>query len=326
MTKIRIYGTIGRDVTPASMAKELDAASGPVTVHLNSFGGDAYAGITIANQLAAHNGKVTAIVEGLAASAASIILTGADEVLMYPASEIMVHEASIDAGGNSAALAALSTQLNQLSENMATAYADHAGGTPADWRQAMKLETWFTAADAVKSGLASRIIPGKTANKPAAAAAATKTRPAAALLEKEDPMTTQTEEQPTAQDNGVTLDADQTREVETLLGIDNIDAAALVEAVKKLVNVDQAETVVTEGELNDARAEAQAHFLVDTWIKEGRFTAGLRDQVVRLATIDPQLAMDSYGSRPKDSIPMRELGYANTPSDEVEGSGKRWVR
>ena len=261
MTKIRIYGTIGRDVTPASMAKELDAASGPVTVHLNSFGGDAYAGITIANQLAAHNGKVTAIVEGLAASAASIILTGADEVLMYPASEIMVHEASIDAGGNSAALAALSTQLNQLSENMATAYADHAGGTPADWRQAMKLETWFTAADAVKSGLASRIIPGKTANKPAAAAAATKTRPAAALLEKEDPMTTQTEEQPTAQDNGVTLDADQTREVETLLGIDNIDAAALVEAVKKLVNVDQAETVVTEGELNDARAEAQAHFL-----------------------------------------------------------------
>ena len=332
MTTIRMYGTIGGEVTPAGVSKELDDANGPINVHINSFGGDAYAGITIANQLAAYNGDVTAIVEGIAASAASVILTGADEVLMYPASEIMVHEATIDAGGNSEAFAALSTQLDQLSSNMANLYASYTGGDSAEWRKAMKTETWFTAAEAIKAGLASRVIPGNTAQKPKAALTTSKTHPAAALFKKGSTMSTETPDK-TEPLPGLTLNDEQTKELEKLLDIENIDAETLVDAVKALVDGqgEDAEPPATKSgltgeQLEDARAEAKAQYLVHSWLKEGRFSTAIREQVINLAKIDPKLAMEAYGSRPANTIPVKEIGYTHIPTDELEKTGKRWVR
>lgn len=324
MSTIHIYGTIGVDVTPATIARDLNAATGPVTVTINSFGGDAYAGIAIANQLATYRDKVTAIVEGLAASAASIILTGASEVLMYRSSEIMIHEASINIGGNSAELAASSAQLDQLSANMAQAYADFAGGNPEDWRAAMKTETWFTADDAVQAGLVDRIITGKTTEKPAAALTATKTRPPAALLNKEKTMRIK-KPQALEEENTIVLDASHIDRLKAALDLEDLDADTLVDTIEKMASKAPAEDP-NQGDIADAKAEAQAHWLVHNWIKEGRFSAAHKDKVIRLATIDPQLAMDSYGSRPVNTVPVTEVGYSVVPSEDITGTGKKWVR
>ena len=329
MSILRIYGTIGVDVTPASIARELESSNEPVTVYINSFGGDAYAGIAIANQLSAYQAKVTAIVEGIAASAASIILTGADTVQMYRSAEIMVHEASVNIGGNSAELAASSAQLNQLSESIAHAYADRAGTAATTWREAMKAETWFNAEDAVAAGLADQIINGKAAKKPEAALTRVKIRPPAALLTKEKKMPTT----PETPEGSLVLTPEHVDKIKTALQVEEIDADTLVETVETMAKnagiasdpADPNPQNVLTSAIAEAKAEARAQALTHTWIEEGRFSAALRDKVIRLATVDPDLARESFGSRPKNSVPMRELGHARY-SDDVPGTGAKWVR
>lgn len=329
--RINIYGVVGTDVTPTGIANELKDANGdPVVVYVNSPGGDAYAGITIANQLTAYSGRVTAIIEGLAASAASIIITAADTVSMFTAAEIMVHEAAATMSGNSAELAATAAQLDQLSANMAKLYADRTGTPAREWRQAMQAETWFTADQAVKAGLADKVIPGKAAPKPTAQLKTTnKTAPTRTLLKETDTMDT------------ITLDIDHIERLKAALALDELDADTLVNKVEELTNTDQvpaeepapAQPVPTKEALAEviaeAKAEARAQALTNTWIEEGRFSAALRDKVVRLATVDPKLAREAFGSRPKGSVPRKEIGYGIDPyanGDDVPGTGKKWVR
>lgn len=330
--RINIYGVVGTDVTPTGIAQELKDANGdPVVVYVNSPGGDAYAGITIAHQLTAYPGRVTAIVEGLAASAASIIITGADTVSMFTAAEIMIHEAGATMAGNSAEFAATAAQLDRLSANMATLYAEHTGTPAEEWRQAMQAETWFTADQAVKAGLAKKVIPGKAVPKPTAHLnTANKTAPNRTLLKETETMDT------------ITLDADHIERLKVALDLDELDADTLVDKVEELTKADQtpaeepapaapAPTKEALAEaLAEAKAEARAQALTSTWIEEGRFSSALRDKVVRLATIDPKLAREAFGSRPKGSIPRKEIGYGVDPTangdDEVPGTGKKWVR
>ena len=160
MSDVTLYEEIGYwGVSAAEFSERLvSAGEGDITLRVNSAGGDVYAGLAIMNQLRNHPGKVTAYVEGLAASAASfIVVGGADEVIMCPNSEMMIHDAMTFAEGNADDISSALAGLERASENIASIYAAKAGGDPASFREAMKKETWFTAEEAVLAGLADRV-------------------------------------------------------------------------------------------------------------------------------------------------------------------------
>lgn len=136
----------------------MDIGNDDLTVRVNSPGGDVFEGIAIMNALRAHRGTVTAVVEGLAASAASIIaIGGADRLVMRPQAELMIHDAWGLAMGNAAEMDSMKDQLDRTSDSLAAVYADKAGGTVESWRQAMRDETWMSADEAVTAGLADAV-------------------------------------------------------------------------------------------------------------------------------------------------------------------------
>ena len=128
-----------------------------IYLYVNSPGGSVFDGVSIMNALRRHKAKVVATVDGLAASAASFIIQAADEVVMGFGSELMIHDASSICWGNAADMTETAALLDQLSVNIAEIYAERAGGTAAEWREAMLAETWYTAEEAVKAGLADRV-------------------------------------------------------------------------------------------------------------------------------------------------------------------------
>jgi ClpP class serine protease len=115
-------------------------------------------GIAIANALRSHPANVTVQVDGIAASIASVIAMAGDRVRMMPNALLMVHEASGICAGDSAEMIKMAEVLDKISGNIADAYAVKAGGTRDDWRQVMKDETWYTAEEAVKAGLADEMV------------------------------------------------------------------------------------------------------------------------------------------------------------------------
>lgn len=128
-----------------------------LVLHINSPGGDVFEGVAIANVLRAHRAHVTVRVDGLAASAASLIAMAGDEVVMGIGSQMMVHDASTLAYGTAAELEAMLRRLNTTSDSMAGTYAARAGGTAAEWREIMRAEAWYTPEEAVAAGLADRV-------------------------------------------------------------------------------------------------------------------------------------------------------------------------
>ena len=160
MTDIKLYDEIGFFGTTASeFAERLkEAGDGDITLRVNSPGGDVYEGLAIMNQLRNHPGKVTAYVEGLAASAASfIVVGGADELIMNRNSELMIHDAMSMVSGNAEEITTALAGLERASNNIASIYAEKSGGDVDAWREAMRAETWFTAEEAVEAGLADSV-------------------------------------------------------------------------------------------------------------------------------------------------------------------------
>lgn len=158
MNEILIYGDIGFEVQAKDIVNQLNDADGPVTVRVDSFGGDVYAGISILNALRRYPDVVTVYVDGMAASAASFIAVGgADRLIMSPNSSLLIHGAWSQGMGNSEEMAQLAEDLNQITDNLATIYAEKTGQEPAYWRELMKKDTTFTAEQAVEAGLADAV-------------------------------------------------------------------------------------------------------------------------------------------------------------------------
>lgn len=170
LNEILMYGPIGPDfwepenaITAKSVMAQLSEISGDVTVRISSGGGDVYEGIDIMQALKNHDGKVTVIVESLAASAASFIAVGgADRVLMRPSSELMIHRAWSLVEGNADDARKALGDLERQDNKLAAIYAGKAGGEVADWLDAMSAETWYTAEEAVAAGLADGVITEKS--------------------------------------------------------------------------------------------------------------------------------------------------------------------
>lgn len=153
--EIGFWGISAQDVTDA--LKEMGSVSN-ISVRINSYGGEVFDGVAIYNALANHPATVDVQVDGIAASAASVIAMAGDTVTMHPGSTMMIHDAWGGCMGNAADMRATAEILDLLSENIAGIYAARAGGTQSEWRGRMATNggdgTWYGAAEAVAAGLA----------------------------------------------------------------------------------------------------------------------------------------------------------------------------
>lgn len=161
VTEVFLYDGIGGwfGVEASYFVKELSQiTSSNIVLRVNSPGGDVYDALAIMNALKRHKAKITATVDGIAASAASFILMAADEVIMGKGSEIMIHDALIMAMGNAADMRAEAEFLDRISNTIAAVYTDRAGDTTEEWRERMVAETWYSAEEAVAAGLADSVV------------------------------------------------------------------------------------------------------------------------------------------------------------------------
>lgn len=160
---IRLYGPIDSwggfwGISAKDVGGVLDALPDSVShiiLRINSPGGHVFEGISIKNLLRAHKARVTAVVDGLAASAASVIAAGADETVMSPGTQMMIHCTSTIVWGNAAAMRKEAAVLEGLDRSLAEIYTAKAG--EKDWATLLEAETWLTAAEAVEQGLADRV-------------------------------------------------------------------------------------------------------------------------------------------------------------------------
>lgn len=149
------WGVSASEFTAA--LNDLDDDTQEIQLHINSPGGSVWEGIAILNSLREHPAKITAVVDGLAASAASFIASGADELVMGGNSQLMIHDAWGLCVGNAGDMRDVADRLDKVSDNIARVYQAKAGGDLAGWRAAMLAESWYSDEEAVAIGLADRI-------------------------------------------------------------------------------------------------------------------------------------------------------------------------
>lgn len=141
----------------ANAVDELPSHITTIELLINSPGGDAFDGTAIMNVLRAHPARTVAVVQGIAASAASFIACAADECVMAPNSTLMIHEAWGICVGSAKDMVAYAGLLDKVNGNMADVYAAKCGGTVDAMRGIMAAETWYTAEEAVAAGFADSV-------------------------------------------------------------------------------------------------------------------------------------------------------------------------
>ncbi len=156
VAEIRIYDEIGFwGTTAKDFAEELDQVTDGATsllVSINSPGGDLFDAFAIYNALRRHPLKVTARVDGVAASAASLILMAGDEVVMPENAMVMIHNPWTIAGGESKDLRKAADMMDSARDGIVAAYATKTGKGKEEIIQMMDETTWLTALDAQAMG------------------------------------------------------------------------------------------------------------------------------------------------------------------------------
>ncbi|SFU88955.1 head maturation protease, ClpP-related [Butyrivibrio sp. M55] len=146
------------DVTPALFKQELESGSGNITVWINSPGGDCVAAAQIYNMLMDYKGDVTVKIDGIAASAASVIAMAGTKVLMSPVSMLMIHNPATIAFGDKAEMQKAIHMLAEVKESIMNAYEIKTGLNRAKLSSMMDAETWMNAHKAVELGFADGIL------------------------------------------------------------------------------------------------------------------------------------------------------------------------
>lgn len=159
--ELMIYGPIGVTQDDPMCQQTISAIKslpkGDITVHINSQGGNIFGGIAIMNALKQHNGRKTIIVDGLAASAASVIAVGAaDELLMAPGSFLMIHKAWTFCMGNADEFRHETEILDAQDKNILAIYAAKTGLGTEELEEIVSAETWLDADEAVRLKFADR--------------------------------------------------------------------------------------------------------------------------------------------------------------------------
>lgn len=151
------------DVSAALVRRWLgeNAKAKEIVVRVNSGGGDAFEGVAIFNALKRHDARIVVDVEGLAASAASIIAMAGDEIRVHQGAMIMIHEASTFAWGNAKDLRSSADRIEKIGVEVADIYVARSGKSKDEVLKMMADETWMGAKDAVSLGFADEVIPAK---------------------------------------------------------------------------------------------------------------------------------------------------------------------
>lgn len=156
-------------ITPTAFRAELARCTGPLTVWLNSPGGDPFAASTIYTALMEYKakGRITVKISGIAASAASVIAMAADELLMSPTAYMMVHNPWTIAMGDSRELAKVASVLDEIRDGMVNAYMAKTGYTRDEVIAFLDDDTWMNATTAMEKKFADGILYADQAAKDA---------------------------------------------------------------------------------------------------------------------------------------------------------------
>ena len=146
------------EITPRLFKDELMSGSGNITVWINSPGGDCVAAAQIYNMLMDYKGDVTVKIDGIAASAASVIAMAGTKVLVSPVSMLMIHNPMTAAFGNSEEMQRAIEMLGSVKDSIINAYEIKTGLSRAKLSRLMDAETWMDANKAVELGFADGIM------------------------------------------------------------------------------------------------------------------------------------------------------------------------
>ena len=146
------------DITPKQFKEELFSGSGPITIWINSPGGDCIAASQIYSMLKDYQGEVTVKVDGIAASAASVVAMAGDKVLMAPTALLMIHNPSMMAFGDHNDMAKAIDILNEVKESIINAYELKTGQSRTVLSHLMENETWMNAKKAIELHFADGIL------------------------------------------------------------------------------------------------------------------------------------------------------------------------
>ena len=156
------------DVTPQLFRDELESGGGDITVWINSPGGDCIAAAQIYNMLSDYKGHITVKIDGIAASAASVIAMAGDEVLMSPVAMMMIHNPATIAMGDHAEMQKAIDMLTEVKESIINAYEEKTHLSRAKIAKMMTEETWLNAKKALQLGFVDGILFTDKKDKPQA--------------------------------------------------------------------------------------------------------------------------------------------------------------
>ena len=146
------------DVTPRMFRDELNAGAGDVVIWINSPGGDCVAASQIYTMLMDYKGHITVKIDGIAASAASVIAMAGTEVLMAPTSLLMIHNPLTVAIGDSEEMQKAIAMLDEVKESIINAYELKTGMSRAKLAHLMDAETWMNANKAIELGFVDGVL------------------------------------------------------------------------------------------------------------------------------------------------------------------------
>lgn len=177
MNELLLYGTVGSSFwdeeyfTAKSVRDDLAGMSGPITVRINSGGGVATEGQAIYTALRSYDGPVNVVIEGIAASAASLIAMAGDTITMSMGAILMIHDPAswyVDGRGTEDDHLHVAKGLGVIATAYAGIYAKRAGTSVEEARRIMKEETYFDGEAAVEAGFATAVDEGGDETAPAA--------------------------------------------------------------------------------------------------------------------------------------------------------------
>lgn len=161
---LELNGTIAEeswfddDVTPQMFKDELFSGNGPVTVWLNSPGGDCVAASQIYSMLMDYPHNVTVKIDGIAASAGSVIAMAGTKVLMSPTALVMIHNPATTAFGDHKDMSKAIDMLDEVKESIINAYEIRTGLSHTQLSHMMDEETWMNAKKAIELGFADGLL------------------------------------------------------------------------------------------------------------------------------------------------------------------------
>lgn len=357
---IRMYGPIDSwggywGVSAKDVGDVLDALPDSVeriVLRINSPGGEVFEAVSILNMFRAHKATVTAVVDGLAASAASVIAASCNETIMSPGTQMMLHSPLTFSYGNAADLRKDADVLDTIEASLIELYSAKAGAK--NWPEILAADTWLTATQAVDLGLADRVavIPdaGETetvgsddqvivlpdSDEPEDSAARVVRILARTPRAQAPTLPSSTEPgEPIREENAVAY-SDLTAGIRKRLGITEAAAtdetllAALDEALAEQPNtptVPAGTTLIDSAVLADLQASAaegrqaraqqdqeRRERLVASALQEGRISPATRQTWLDQLEANEQGTSQLLASLPKNTIPVAALGH----SDDVE--------